>query len=263
MGNISSTQFDSNRNIQTINLVKHPSTAPLSTFHGRMVKVFSPLTAKGQLSEIAKRVALVAVSPFAYFLLGVVALLGYPYTIRTTKQIPINESNTASPGDNRSSSIIQRTSQEILERVGTVLTQHNVSKIKCLIDCAISGQKKLFEIDILPKDNSIESPLFQESIKKPLQEMQNWISEKLSLKDCQGEITISGRAFCLVQDTLHVASWTTADSATRFQVSGTYTEVPTEHFNEYMKRCFSRMVLPPPQKIDSPADLFKTKLIVD
>lgn len=66
---------------------EHPSLKPLAKFHGRIVKTFSELPENGKVLEIAKRVLLVALSPFAYPALAFVGIVGYPFTATDSKQV--------------------------------------------------------------------------------------------------------------------------------------------------------------------------------
>lgn len=54
----------------------NPLVSPLTSFHGRLVRTFDALPERGKIVEIAKRVALVAIAPLTYLVLGLIALMG-------------------------------------------------------------------------------------------------------------------------------------------------------------------------------------------
>lgn len=64
-----------NNNSQSANYIKHDSMAPLSKFHGRIVKTFSMLPQEGKLVEIVKRIILVVIAPIAYVTLALFGVL--------------------------------------------------------------------------------------------------------------------------------------------------------------------------------------------
>lgn len=61
---------------QLPNFHHNPLVSPVIKFHGRVLKTFDALPENGKVIAVAKRVAIVVVSPLAYLVLGLTALLG-------------------------------------------------------------------------------------------------------------------------------------------------------------------------------------------
>ena len=58
----------------------NPMIKPLLTYHNELMKTFKPLPKNNKVLELSKRIGLVAVSIFAYPILGIIALVGLPFT---------------------------------------------------------------------------------------------------------------------------------------------------------------------------------------
>ncbi|MBA3956826.1 MAG: hypothetical protein H0X51_00310 [Parachlamydiaceae bacterium] len=69
---------------QPVAYTNHPSTTPLVTFHNHIVKTFSRLPSTGKCFVVLGKVILVAIASFVYLVLGLIAIVGYPY--KTKKQ---------------------------------------------------------------------------------------------------------------------------------------------------------------------------------
>lgn len=245
---------------------------PLCKFHGHIIKTFSALPPNRKCLEVAKRIALVIVSPLAYLVLGLIGLLGYPCTTKVTKTAPIQNlesdwTNPSSTADGRSSSIVKSAKQEMLQSVECILEAHkNVSKIKYLINCELADHNRSFEIDIFPKEGSMDISHFRNSIDEPLEKVKNWFIEKFGIHGLEGEIRISGQAFCLTNDNILHASWSAKDHSTQnstaFQASVSMAFPDKEHLVEYLKLCFDRLNMEIPENF-KPGDLFERKLLAN
>lgn len=130
-------------NSRIVEFTTHPSTIPLSTFHGHIVKIFSPLPSEGKFLEIVKRVILAVIAPFAYLLLAFVALVGYPYTESATKERPAvpNELGSAFIAE-KSLATVEQSEGEMQTAIEPILTKYSILKIKYLIKCEIDSGKR-------------------------------------------------------------------------------------------------------------------------
>jgi hypothetical protein len=70
------------------------STIPLAKFHGHFLNTFSQLPLENKILEVVKRVIVAVVAPFAYLLLGFIAIVGYPCT-RTVSNTKIDTKNNS------------------------------------------------------------------------------------------------------------------------------------------------------------------------
>jgi hypothetical protein len=68
-------QVDSSRPI-SVPYASNPLIKPLIKFHGKIASSFDCLPSQGKTLEIAKRVVIIVISPFAYLTLGLLALAG-------------------------------------------------------------------------------------------------------------------------------------------------------------------------------------------
>jgi hypothetical protein len=254
---------------QTVEYFEHPSVTPLLNFHGHIVKTFSALPQKGKAIEVAKRISLAIASPFTYLILAFIALIGYPYARTFTKQIPLENSEDSKTltADDRSLLIVDRAKQEMNQSVGNILEESNISKIKYLINRQIANEKKVFEIDIHSESGFIKRPEFMEFVKEPMREVEKWLIEKFKAHGIDGEVTISGQAFCLGDENIHHASWVATDRSTKdsvnFSATNSTATPSQEHCNEYLTRCLKRLGIDLPENTGSPASFFNTKLITE
>src|ERR1700733_2698814 len=59
--------------------IQNPLIAPIIHFHGKVVSTFNDLPQNGKVLEVAMRIVILVVSPFAYLVLGISALIGLAY----------------------------------------------------------------------------------------------------------------------------------------------------------------------------------------
>ncbi len=147
-----------------------PSTAPLIFFHRRVVKTFSPLPKTGKIFEIAKRIILIVITPFAYLLLGLIAIAGYGFSkpsLKTVNQQPAfgSEQKAAPPNNDISGQNTinnqqlkvetpQRTQprpriqiEPLRNEINQVTKGKKISRAKCLITYSVNGNKKCCEMN--------------------------------------------------------------------------------------------------------------------
>lgn len=254
------------RNFKTVEYTKHPSMTPLAKFQGHIVKTFSSLPSEGKFLEIVKRITIVAVSPFAYLALAFIGILGYPYTVRGTKQVPIDDSKKTSgsglttlAADSYANSIVGWLQGQTQNMVEYVLREHQVSKIKYFIICEIAGKKHMiYEIDYSRSKNPFNVQL---------KELGKWFADEFRIHGLKDPFKISGEVFCLEDDNMRHVTWSAGVRHEKdgFVFSKDRSEsIPQrEHLSDYLNLCFLGLNIKLPENLKSPADFFETKLLAN
>ena len=252
----SSVQPSVDARFQNVVTVQHPSLTPLCTFHGRIIKTFSSLPPTGKLYEVAKRVLIVALAPLAYLLLGLLAVVGYPFSERITKRVPIQQSrNSQEVEQSNATSAVAGFHRMTVEHLSPILDTDKVSKIKYVIHGHVGKEEMLCELNLTPKDGIISNSVLNDAIAVPIGDMKTWL---MARKPDQ-KVTISGQAFCWAGTGMIVASWSIDVDTNLHHEGGTQKELPHEHCQTYVQAYLRP--LPHPHEVVSLDEFFTEKVL--
>jgi hypothetical protein len=142
--------------IQTVSYNVHPSTKPLKRFHGYMIKKVDAFNSC--YADLIKKIILIAVSPIGYTALSFIALAGYPYKTKATKQVKIID--LASP-EEKTNKVTKQLIKNACEGLKELL--HSPKRAKCIVSVSQGENQIYFEINI-PEYPSIDEAIIRQAI---------------------------------------------------------------------------------------------------
>jgi hypothetical protein len=92
--------------------------------------------------------------------------------------------------------------------------------------------------------------------------IETWLTEQMQIHGLEGEIHIAGHTFCLIEDNIHICSWTGTDTSTKDSIAFNTSHSTITPYKEHLQLYFENHIkMPFPELIQEPTDLFKHQLI--
>ncbi|HEX2583391.1 MAG TPA: hypothetical protein VHL30_04670 [Chlamydiales bacterium] len=137
----------------------NPLVNPIINFHSKISSSFDNLPSQGKILEIAKRVALIAISPLAYLALGLLALAGLAFNSVSQNRDIKNIPNTPAPTQNQKhlfsiASECDKTKKQFMSIVNEAKKINQLQAAKIFIDIECDDKKFSKDHIVKPLDPS-------------------------------------------------------------------------------------------------------------
>lgn len=215
----------------------HPFTKPLAQFHSEFVSVLGKLPQERKMLEIAKRILIVVVAPFAYLALGFLSLVGRfcSFFSKDAKIVkPINTSEK-----------VDEVNQLLLTEITHAKAISEIQSMKLFFNVSLNGQKSIKDYVVTKTDHStFDAEFLNKKIFSIITELKELTQAQDSKElDVMWDILIKDKncSFIILNGSISVTASSHSVS------SGTWKNIPLERaresFNLVLKR-IGRDVVP-------------------
>lgn len=189
---------------QTTSYADNPMVKPLVNLHSVVTQTFKDLPANGKALEVAKRIAIVAIAPFAYLALSLLAFVGvilnsFFQNKTINNQGPVNRVVQRGPLVDVEDEF-EKSKNIILDEINRKFRDCKIVSFKLFLDIVFDGNDFKWEqcftqsdtaVDIENSSNiSANSRIFSDSIDRVLKDARDELDPSE-----QGKLDIKGKVF--------------------------------------------------------------------